>query len=157
MKNTIDLTELASFLDEANKHTYADKDAKRAVSLRPASDDYHFEKGNLVYHDTYFGSRDFIGEEIVYKDNKPVWGMNYYGYVLNDDVSTEDATAILRPALMQEYDDILPVRGPSEYIVENSRYTNEVEGILGRFLGTEQIYLNEKLVYRCWYHGGFIR
>lgn len=75
--NKIDLKQLADFLDEANKSTYADKDASKTSSSRLKSEDYHFEKDGLAYHDTYFGSRDFIGEEIVYKDNEPVRGLNY--------------------------------------------------------------------------------
>ncbi len=148
--------ELKKFLNTANKATYADKEASKSVSLRPSSEDYHFEQDDLVYHDTYFGARNFIGEEIVYKAGKPVWGMNYYGHVLDPDVSTEDAYTILRPALMQKYDDILPVRGPKEFVLGNSKYTNSVEGALDRFSGEENIYLNDKLVYRCLYHGGII-
>jgi len=82
--------------------------------------------------------------------------MNYYGHVLSPDVSTNDAYAILRPALLREYDDILPVRGPKEFSLANSRYTNAVEGTLERFSGEEHIYLDDVLIYRCWYHGGGI-
>ena len=152
----IDQTELTKFLNAANKETYANKDAPKADSLRPKSEDYHFEQGDLIYHDTYFGGRDFMGEEIVYKADMPMWGMNYYGYVLNPNVSTKDAYVILRSALMQEYDDILPVRGPREYMEGNSKYVNKVEGTLDRFSGEEQIYLHDEIVYRCWYHGGNI-
>ena len=149
--------ELTIFLNAANKATYANKSATKADSLRPSSYDYHFEQDDLTRHDTYFGARDFIGEEIVYQKEVPIWGMNYYGHVLNPDISTKDAYTILRPALMQEYsDDILPVRGPREYVLENSRYTNRVEGTLDRFSGEEHIYLNGELIYRCWYHGGTI-
>ena len=108
--------ELTIFLNAANKATYANKDAPKSASLRPLSNDYHFELGDLSYHDTYFGARDFIGEEIVYKATKSVWGMNYYGYVLNLGVPTKDVYTILRSALMQEYHDTLPVRGPREYV-----------------------------------------
>ena len=72
MNNPIDIKELADFLSEANKNTYANKDAPKVAPSRLESEDYHFEKGNLIYHDTYFGGRDFIGEEIVYKNQKPV-------------------------------------------------------------------------------------
>ena len=64
------------FLEQANKSTYANKDAPKASSSRLKSEDYHFEKDGLIYHDTYFGSRDFMGEEVVYKNTEPVWGLN---------------------------------------------------------------------------------
>lgn len=152
----IDLKELADFLEEANKNTYANKDAPKAVSTRPGSDDYHFEKGDLIYHDTYFGARDFIGEEVVYKDGEPVWAMNYYGFILKPEASTKEVYGILRPALMQKYDDILPVRGPKEYKEGESIYRNSAEGNLERFSGTEEIILRDEKVYNCWYHGGAI-
>ena len=152
----MDTKELADFLNEANKSTYANKDAPKAPSSRPKSDDYHFEKGNLVYHDTYFGTRDFIGEEVVYKDGEPVWAMNYYGFILKPEASTKEVYSILRPALMQEYSDILPVRGPKEYKEGESIYRNSVEGSLERFSGNEEIILKGDKVYNCWYHGGSI-
>ena len=58
---------LAKFLNEANKATYANKTAPKVAPSRLKSEDYHFEKDGLIYHDTYFGGRDFIGEEIVYE------------------------------------------------------------------------------------------
>ena len=148
--------ELTAFLNAANKATYANREAPKASPLRPSSEDYHFEQGDLAYHDTYFGARDFMGEEVVYKAQKPVWAMNYYGFVLKDEVSTGDAYKILRPALMQEYDDILPVRGPKEYSEGEYSYRNSVEGDLARFIGTEEILLSNEVIYRCWYHGGMI-
>src|SRR3989344_8152746 len=152
----IDPEELGDFLNEANKSTYANKNAPKAVSSHPKSDDYHFEKGDLIYHDTYFGARDFIGEEVVYKDGEPVWAMNYYGFILKPEASTKEVYNILRPALMQEYNDILPVRGPKEYKEGESIYRNSVEGGLKRFSGTEEIELKGEKVYNCWYHGGAI-
>ena len=148
--------ELENFLNAANKATYANKAAPKSASLRPSSEDYHFEQGDLIYHDTYFGTRDFLGEEVVYKTKKPVWGMNYYGYILSPDVSTKEVYEILRSALMQEYSDILPVRGPRNYAEGTSAYENQVDGNLDRFSGEERIYFKEELVYRCWYHGGNI-
>ena len=63
-------------------------------ALRPSSQDYHFEQGDLVYHDTYFGGHDFIGEEIFYQAGVLVWGMNYYRYTLDPDISTEETYAV---------------------------------------------------------------
>ena len=149
--------ELTDFLDEANKSTYANKDARKASSARLKSEDYHFEKGNLIYHDTYFGSRDFIGEEVVYKNSEPVWGMNYYGYILSPSTDEKELYGFLREALMQERSDILPVRGGKSYQMDNLEYTNAVEGELNRFTGTEEIYRAGVMVYQCHYHGGSVK
>lgn len=152
----IDPVKLGDFLSKANKNTYANVRAPKSTALRPASRDYHFEEGDLVYHDTYFGARDFIGEEIVYQSDLPVWGMNYYGFVVKTDASTDEVYAILRTALRQEYSDILPVRGPRSFKEGDSEYRNTVDGDLSRFSGIEEIYIRGELVSRCWYHGGAI-
>ena len=98
----IDLKQLANFLNEANKNTYANKDAPKASSSRLKSEDYHFEKDGLIYHDTYFGSRDFMGEEVVYKAYEPVWGLNYYGFILSETTNEKELYGFLRQALVQE-------------------------------------------------------
>ncbi len=154
--NPLDLQELTRFLDAANKSTYANKDAAKAPSSRPRSDDYHFEQGNLTYHDTYFGGRDFIGGEIVYKSGTPVWGMNYYGYILDPATSEKEVYNFLRKALMQPHGSVIPVRGPSVHQEGGWLYRNAVDGELDRFGGAEEISLNGKSLYRATYHGGFI-
>lgn len=148
--------ELTDLLSEANKSTYANKDAPKASSTRLKSEDYHFEKGNLIYHDTYFGSRDFIGNEVVYKNSEPVWGMNYYGYILSPTTNEKKLYEFLREVLVQEYSDILPVRGAKNYQRDDWQYINAVEGELNQFTGIEEIYRAGVLLYRACYHGGFI-
>ena len=152
----IDLKQLVNFLNEANKSTYANKDAPKASPSRLKSEDYHFEKDSLIYHDTYFGSRDFVGEEVVYKDNEPVWGLNYYGFILSETTNEKELYGFLIEALMQEYSDIIPVRGPKNYQNNDWEYNNSADGELNRFTGTEEIYRAGVLVYKCHYHGGFI-
>lgn len=147
---------LAKFLDEANKATYANKDAPKVVASRLKSEDYHFEKDGLIYHDTYFGGRDFIGEEIIYKDKHPVWGMNYYGYILSEATNEKELYGFLRKALLQEYSDIIPVRGPKSYQDGDWEYNNSAKGGLERFVGTEEIHKAGVLIYKADYHGGHI-
>lgn len=148
---------LAQFLNEANRATYANKDASKVSSSRLGSQDYHFEKGSLVYHDTYFGGRDFIGAEIVYEDNKAVWGANYFGFVLDPNLQEGEVYDFLRKALMEEHEAVIPVRGPSVFHLENKAYRFSVEGSLSNFSGTEEILFDGVLVYRCLVHGGFIK
>lgn len=147
---------LSSFLKEANKNTYANKDALKAESSRLGSEDYHFKKDGLIYHDTYFGTRYFIGEEIIYRNNRPVWGMNYQGYVLSSTVEEKELYEFLKEALMQEYSEIIPVRGPRRYTNREWGYVNMPIGELSRFTGTEEIYRRDELLYRAYYHGGLI-
>ena len=79
-------------------------------------DRYEYKKDNMIYHDTYFGGTNFIGEEVVYIDNKAYWAMNYYGVTLDNTLGEEAMDKALRPALMKVgQDNIIPVRGPKEF------------------------------------------
>lgn len=151
--------DLYSFLITAKKQTYANKSIKKVSSSRTGSFDYEYSNGKMTYHDTYFGGTKFIGEEIVYaSDNSPVWGMNYYGVTLNENLSEELLDNVLRPALMKVGEDnILPIRGPKEYINNEYRYTFEVIGDLDCFEGIETIYRNNEKIYVLKCHGGIIK
>jgi hypothetical protein len=156
MDDTTTNNELTSFLREASKKSYANTDSLRAESTRLNSVDYHFKKEDLIYHDTYFGERDFIGEEIVYKNNEPIWGANYYGYILSAEIDEKILYGFLRQVLLQDFSDIIPVRGPKDYSLGEWKYVNMVDGYLSRFIGREEIYRDNQLIYRGYYHGGSI-
>lgn len=148
---------LSDFLKIAKKNAYASETAEKAKPLRPSSEDYEYSDGSFLYHDTYFGGKDFIGEEIVYENNKPMWGMNYNGYIVDDYISEADVYKFLRGALKQEYEDVIPVRGPKQYRVDNFEYQNNVNGDLAKFEGREEIKKDGKLIYYAIFHGGLIK
>ena len=56
---------LIEFLIKAKTSTYASGPKYKVPSTKPNSIDYHYEEDNYIYHDTYFGSKEFYGEEIV--------------------------------------------------------------------------------------------
>jgi Domain of unknown function (DUF5680) len=157
MQTPIDTSELASFLRDANVNTYANKSAAKVGASRLDSEDYHFERGDLIFHDTYFGVRDFIGSEIIYKNRKPVWGMNYYGVIVSEQIDEKTLYGFLRDALMQECGDLVPVRGPQSYRAKEWSYTNAPDGEISRFTGSEEIHKAGQLVYRAYYHGGLVK
>lgn len=113
---------LEKFLIEAKKGTYANETAEKITSSRRGSHDYAYTSDDMVYHDTYFGGTNFMGEEVVYlEEDTPIWGMNYYGITLDASVSEEAMDKVLRPALMQVGKDaVIPIRGPREY--QNGEY-----------------------------------
>ena len=78
------MNKIKDFLIEAKKQTYANNLVERMASTRLNSKDYEYKKDNMIYHDTYFGGTRFIGEEVVYIDNKTYWSMNYYGVTLDE-------------------------------------------------------------------------
>lgn len=150
---------IRDFLIEAKKSTYANGTAEKIESSRLDSKDYEYKKGNMLYHDTYFGGTNFIGEEVVYIDNKIYWAMNYYGVTLDENLGEEAMDNALRPALMQVgvSENIIPVRGPREYKNGDFKYTFEVSGDLTNFSGIETIYKNDKKVYELKCNGGLIK
>ena len=117
------------------------------------------KKDNMVYHDTYFGGTNFIGEEVVYIDNQTYWAMNYYGVTLDESLGEEAMDNALRPALMNVGKDktIIPVRGPKEFINGEYKYLFEVTGDINCFAGVEKIYKNDKKIYELRCNGGLIK
>jgi hypothetical protein len=154
---------LIGFLVDAKKQTYANGYVEKVDSSRLGSKDYHYEEeieGELMrYHDTYFGGIRFVGEEVVYRGSDvPKWGMNYYGVTIDENLSEDAMDKALRPALMKvgEDDTVIPVRGPSRFENDGYIYTFKTDGEIDNFIGIEEIYKNNELVYRLHCHGGNI-
>jgi hypothetical protein len=142
------------FLIRAKRATYA-SGAEPDGSSRSASHDLHFEEGDYAYLDTYLGGFKFIGEEAVWKSGKPIWGMNYYGWMVSSTIP-EGFSEFLKQAL-QRVTEASPYRGPEEYKDGNFSYGCGCEGDLTRFSGEEWIELNGKVIYELVFHGGEIR
>ena len=66
------------FLIKAKRNCYA-AGMIPVSSTRKNSKDLHYSEGDLRYLDSYFGAERFLGQEVVWKKNREVWGMNYYG------------------------------------------------------------------------------
>lgn len=150
---------IKEFLIEAKKQTYANEKVKKVSSSRYESKDYEYKKDNMIYHDTYFGGTNFIGEEVVYLDNKIYWAMNYYGVTLDETLGEEAMDSALRPALMLVGEDkhVIPVRGPKEFVNGEYKYIFEVDGDLDYFSGIEIIYKNDRKIYELKCNGGLIK
>ena len=153
------MNNLEEFLIDAKKQTYANASVEKQPSSRLNSKDYEYVKDNMIYHDTYFGGTRFIGEEVVYLDNKPYWGMNYYGVTLDENLGEEAMDNALRPALMKVGDDksVIPVRGPKEFINGDYKYSFDVNGDINNFSGIESVYKNNTKIYELKCSGGLIK
>lgn len=152
--------ELSKFLIEAKKQTYANANVEKVSSSRKGSHDYHYENNGMIYHDTYFGGTKFMGEEVVYlNDENPIWGMNYYGITLDENLSEEAMDKALRPALMMVGEDtnVIPVRGPRNFKNGEYEYNFSVNGDLECFQGIETIHKGKIKVYELKCHGGIIK
>ena len=153
------MNNLEEFLIEAKQQTYVNALVEKKPSSRLNSNDYEYVKDNMIYHDTYFGGTKFIGEEIVYVDNTPYWGMNYYGVTLDENLGEEAMDNALRPALMKVGEDksVIPIRGPKEFINGEFKYSFDVIGDVNNFSGVEIVYKNNVKIYELKCTGGLIK
>lgn len=150
--------ELVEFVREAGLHTYADPNApKRATPYRPQCEEYEYTRGDWTYLDSYAWMRDGGGAEIVYYQGKPVWVMNYYGFLINSD-DAKEIYGFLHEALRLRHP-VLPVRGDTlEDSARGLRYGVEFSRAeIGAFVGVERIFKSGAQVYECYFHGGLVR
>ena len=146
--------EFIPFLLRAKKNTYAAGDTGTVESSRTRSHDLVYRENDWTYLDTYLGGFAFIGEEAVWKDGMPVWGMNYYGTMTISEIP-DGFGDFLKLALRQVPADA-PYRGPAR--LEEGRYTYicRWQGNPARFSGDESITLDGKEIYGLYFHGGII-
>jgi len=139
------------FLIEAKRHTYA-AGGPPSGSSRRASKDLGYSLGDYEYLDSYLGEMDFIGEEVVYLREMPIWGMNYHGRSIGD----TDVGEILHGALMEPPREA-PYRGPRFYKKGNCEYRCSWEGAPDDFCGEEEILIDGKRIYFLRFHGCSLR
>jgi hypothetical protein len=145
--------QFVKFLIKAKQNTYAGGGYLSQAS-RPTSKDLAFRDGDFSYLDTYLGDYHFIGEEAVWYEQTPVWGMNYYGRMLIEKIPPGFGE-FLKSALLQVPPE-MPFRGPEELIGKDFSYTCSVEGGLEWFHGREFITMQGKRIYQLYFHGGEI-
>jgi hypothetical protein len=153
---TIDIHELNGFIVRAKAATYVGS-GEHITPCRPGSHDLRFTDGKWAYLDSYFGGTDFIGEEVVYFDQKPVWAMNYYGRILRDDLLTgAEAGQMIKASLARMYQEGRFLGG-FEYSENDLTYVDTSEGGPDNFHGREFIRRGQDVAYELVYHGGLIR
>jgi hypothetical protein len=146
---------LYDFIIRAKAATYVGS-GQPASACRPSSHDLKFADGDWSYLDSYFGGRDFIGEEVVYYSGKPVWGMNYYGHILRSDLITPaQAGQVIQASLSKMYSEGRFLGG-FEYRHEGFTYIDTSEGSVTSFRGREYISRRGETAYELFYHGGLI-
>lgn len=150
-----DLGELAGFLVQAKRSTYA--------SGIPATKDpdggktHEFATGEFFYIDRYWGSLRDVGSEVVTWRGVAVWGMAYRGGMLaGAEEYSREAFAFLKGAL-RLVDRESPFRGPRLFEQEEWRYATWIVGDVSEFNGTEAIHLRGRAIYDRRFIGGLVR
>jgi len=141
------------FLLKAKLRTYATGGEGAEQDLADGTREMFYREGDFFYRDRYFGFNPFIGEEVVWENDKVVWAMNYYGMVMDGSVEGAEIYGFLKKA-MQRITPDRPFRGPGEYREGDFLYQDRSEGNAERFSGEEKIFFQNRQVYGLKYHGG---
>ncbi|WP_319560645.1 DUF5680 domain-containing protein [Marispirochaeta sp.] len=141
------------FLIKAKENCYA-AGMIPVSSTRKNSKDLHYSEGDLRYLDSFFGAERFLGQEVVWKKNREVWGMNYYGCLLEDAIP-EDFPDFLRKALSR-IDKQNPYRGMSGYKEGDFIYQCSWTGAFEQFRGEEYVTFGGSRIYEMYFHGGIL-
>jgi len=151
----MDNQSLYNFIVRAKAATYVGE-GQPAPACRPGSHDLKFKDGDWAYLDSYFGGRDFIGQEVVYFQGKPVWAMNYYGHILRPDlINPAQAGQVIKASLSKMYSEGRFLGG-FEYRHEDFVYIDSSEGSVTSLRGREYISRHGETGYELFYHGGLI-
>jgi len=154
--NPLDLNELTTFVVRAKTASYAG-DGATLLPYRLGSHDLQFLDGDWAYHDSYFGGTDFIGQEIAYYRGVSIWGQNYFGRILRDELMTgEEAGRMIKESLSALYAQGRFLGGFRRDSGE-LRYVDTNQGNVAAFSGAEWIERADTRVYELVYHGGLIR
>lgn len=146
-----DNEKIIDFLILAKRNTYAAK-KNQVESSRTASCDFYYKDDNgYEYYDTYLGGERFVGEEAVWFQHVPVWGMNYAGHVIGENFDGDFLKAALL-SMPYKY----PFRGPEIYTRGSYCYHCKVDGVFNWFQGYEDIFYDNEKIYECYFHGGEI-
>ena len=148
--------QLNNFIVRAKAATYVGG-GEASASCRPGSHDLQFRAGAFHYWDSYFGGADFIGEEVVYFEDKPIWAMNYYGRLhAPDRITAEETGQMIKRSLSRLYQQNRFLGG-FEYTDGRDTYHDNNEGDVTSFTGKEWIDRDGVRVYELVYHGGLIK
>ena len=151
----LSLGRLEAFIIKAKAATYAGN-GKCVQPTRPGSIDLSYEEGDLTYRDSYFGSGDFIGEEVVWHLGDPIWAMNYYGYILvPEELSAEESGKVIKASLTALYSEGRFLSG-FKHQTAHGLYVDTNVGDVSNFHGLEWTERGGRRLYELRYHGGLI-
>jgi len=155
MESRVSLIELNDFIVRAKSVSYVGG-GTQTTPCRTGSHDLKFQEGEFAYLDSYFGGTDFIGQEVVYYREEPVWAMNYYGKILvPGKISGAETGKIIKASLSMMYAEGRFLGG-FNHAVDGDVYNDQSDGDVESFTGREWISRKGEKVYELVYHGGLI-
>lgn len=150
----IDKKKLTDFILTARTKTYAGN-VGEVKPLLAGSKQFEFSDSDWLYRDVYNqGNGKFVGLETVYYQNKPIWSMSYYGNF--EKMSEEGADAVLRKALIDNWDKVRLGNNVTYEMDDGFVYENAGSGNIDEVEGSEEITQNGKVMYYFYYAGALI-
>ena len=118
----------------------------------PGSKKMVFTSGNMRYENCFYGEKDFFGTEMIWEDDQAVWGRNYIGQVMKDELDTD---FLHKMCVMAMYETNMP---KSIYKATNDakEYKRNIIGSWSFFRGHDVVFQRGLQVYDCFYQGGTI-
>ena len=146
---------LLKFLLKARTKTYAGEEGKVKPVFK-GSKQLEYREGDWFYRDVYYSEkRIFMGIEVVYYKNNPVFAMSYYGSFRG--MREKEIDKILRKALTEKWQTtriwkkVEWEKGDYKYVCQP-----DFEGSIEEMAGSETIFKKGKEVYKFFYAGGLI-
>lgn len=115
-----------------------------------------YRKGSFLVVDRYTGEELNIGQAITFLHKRPVYGTNYYGILLDNNLNAKTVYTFLKQALLAGANKSAH-RGLDGYKNHYFRYTNKFTEKRSFVEGEEKIFRKNTLVYIQVYHGGIIK
>ncbi len=151
-----DLPALEHFVVQAKARCHVGK-SKPAPASRDGSHDLVHADGPWMYRDSYFGGTDFLGQEVVWFEDEPVWAMNYYGAIIAPAlIDAHRAGATIKDALSAMYREGRFLGGFT-WQGAFGVYIDRSRGTVARFRGVEVIRVEGTCAYQLDYAGGLIK
>lgn len=152
----MDQNELNTAIVAAKAATYVGGGDPVAPSRRGAHE-IAWAHGDWRYLDSYFGGTDFLGQEVLWFRDEPIWVMNYYGYILKPQlIDGARAGATIKPALSALYREGRFLGG-FEWVGPHGRYVDTNRGGPAQFHGREVIVVDGLEAYALDYFGGLVK
>jgi uncharacterized protein YodC (DUF2158 family) len=153
-REPVDQARLAEFLVQAKRAGYASGDTSRIRSLKDGGAEVTFSDGDLSYRGRWYGGTSFTGQEIVWRQGRPVWALNFYGANCPGTAAPHEEFTKFHKSALRRVEAASPFRGPAMYREGRFAYVTEVSGSLKQFRGTERVFFDDVEVYRMEFHGG---
>ena len=148
---------MKDFLVIARKNTWASGGGKQSPARAGSEGRFVFGKEGWRYEDEFFGSQRFQGQELVYLNGRPVWGMVYYGGIPDqtEGVDSEKEFMFLKQALVT-YSDRARFPGKVNFVKDNRTYLSDFIGSMDWFLGRELVRLKGRTTHEVFFTAGKI-